>query len=60
MRDVLLLSTSTVHGSRFLEYAEDDIRSFFPDGATVLFVPFARPGGITHDGYTELRANAFR
>jgi dipeptidase E len=54
VRNVLLLSTSTVHGSRFLEYAEDDIRSFFPDGATVLFVPFARPGGITHDGYTEL------
>jgi len=60
VRDVLLLSTSTVHGSRFLEYAEDDIRSFFPDGATVLFVPFARPGGITHDGYTELVRTRFR
>ena len=60
MRDVLLLSTSTVHGSRFLEYAEGDIRSFFPDGATVLFVPFARPGGITHDGYTELVRARFR
>ena len=59
MRNVLLLSTSTVHGSRFLEYAEDDIRSFFPDGATVLFVPFARPGGITHDGYTELVRTRF-
>jgi dipeptidase E len=59
VRDVLLLSTSTVHGSRFLEYAEDDIRSFFPGGATVLFVPFARPGGITHDGYTELVRTRF-
>ena len=59
MRDVLLLSTSTVHGSRFLEYAEDDIRSFFPGSATVLFVPFARPGGITHDGYTELARTRF-
>jgi dipeptidase E len=60
VRDVLLLSTSTVHGSRFLEYAEGDIRSFFPDGATVLFAPFARPGGITHDGYTELVRTRFR
>ena len=60
MRDVLLLSTSTVHGGRFLEYAEDDIRSFFPDGSTVLFVPFARPGGITHDGYSELVRKRFR
>jgi len=59
VRDVLLLSTSTVHGSRFLEYAEDDIRSFFPDGATVLFAPFARPGGITHDSYTELVRTRF-
>jgi dipeptidase E len=59
VRNVLLLSTSTVHGSRFLEYAEDDIRSFFPGGARVLFVPFARPGGITHDGYTELVRTRF-
>lgn len=60
MRDLLLLSTSTVHGSRFLEYAETDIRTFFSECATVLFVPFARPGGVTHDGYTELVRTRFR
>jgi dipeptidase E len=54
VRDILLLSTSTVHGSRFLEYAEEDIRAFFADRSTVVFVPYARPGGITHEAYTEM------
>lgn len=52
MLDILLLSTSTVHGGRFLEYAEDDIRTFLAERSTVLFVPFARPSGMTHDAYT--------
>lgn len=60
MRDILLLSTSTVHGSRFLEYAETDIQDFFSGRESVLFVPFARPGGITHDAYTELARTRFR
>jgi len=60
LRDILLLSTSTVHGSRFLEYAEADIRTFLSGRTTVLFVPFARPGGITHDAYTDLTRGRFR
>ena len=59
MRDILLLSTSTVHGSRFLEYAEAEIRTFLAGRSAVLFVPFARPGGITHDAYTELARGRF-
>lgn len=60
MRDILLLSTSTVHGSGFLEYAETEIRMFFGGRSTVLFVPFARPGGTTHEAYTEVTRNRFR
>ena len=59
MRDILLLSTSTVHGSRFLEYAEAEIRTFLAGRGAVLFVPFARPGGITHDAYTDLARGRF-
>jgi dipeptidase E len=59
LRDILLLSTSTVHGSRFLEYAEAEIRAFLAGRGVVLFVPFARPGGITHDAYTELARGRF-
>jgi len=60
LRDILLLSTSTVHGSGFLEYAETEIRMFFGGRSTVLFVPFARPGGTTHEAYTEVTRNRFR
>ncbi|MBT8461853.1 MAG: dipeptidase PepE [Gemmatimonadetes bacterium] len=59
MRDILLLSTSTVHGTRFLEYAEPDIQAFFAGRASILFVPFARPGGISHEAYTELARTRF-
>jgi len=58
--ELLLLSTSTVHGSRFLEYAESDIRNFLSGRPTVLFVPYARPGGMTHDAYTDLVRGRFR
>jgi dipeptidase E len=59
LRDILLLSTSTVHGSRFLEYAEAEIRAFLARRRDVVFVPYARPGGITHDAYTELARGRF-
>ena len=38
---LLLLSTSTVHGSGYLEYAVDEVRDFLRDTRRVLFVPFA-------------------
>ena len=52
MRDLLLLSTSTLHGSGYLEYAREDIQDFLPVGSTVTFIPYARPSGISHEEYT--------
>lgn len=60
MSNILLLSTSTVHGTRFLEYAETEIRAFLSGRATVLFVPYARPSGMTHDAYTEAARGRLR
>lgn len=59
MRDLLLLSTSTVHGSGYLEYAKGDIHSFLGERQTVAFVPYARPGGTTHAEYTGITREAF-
>lgn len=56
-RRLLLLSTSTVHGSDYLDYCAADLQAFFGQPATVVFVPFARAGGISHDEYTS-RARA--
>lgn len=54
MRNVLLLSTSTVHGSGYMEYAVPFVRDFLGAADSILFVPYARPGGITHDHYTGM------
>lgn len=40
-RRILLLSTSTVYGSGYLDYAESNVREFLGDVRRVLFVPFA-------------------
>lgn len=41
MSRVLLLSTSTVFGGNYLDYAESEIREFLGETKRVLFVPFA-------------------
>jgi dipeptidase E len=45
---ILLLSTSTVHGSGYLDYAEQEVRDFLGRVQRVLFVPFAL---ADHAGY---------
>ncbi|MEL4307849.1 dipeptidase PepE [Joostella sp. CR20] len=59
MKKLLIASTSTVHGSTYLEYIETALAEFFKDIQTIVFVPYARPGGITHDAYTEIAQNGF-
>lgn len=58
-RRLLLISTSTLHGSGYLEYCADEISSFLADRDRLLFVPFARPSGITHDEYTKKACGYF-
>ena len=49
-RRLLLLSTSTVFGSGYLEYAKDELADFLDGVSRVLFVPFALHD---HDGYAR-------
>lgn len=60
MQNIIVASTSTVHGSGYLAYLKDRLASFFSESSTILFIPFARPGGITHDAYTQVAANFFK
>ncbi|WP_420572236.1 dipeptidase PepE [Kordia sp.] len=59
MRNIIVASTSTVHGSGYLKYIIDELASFFKDTEEILFIPYARPGGITHDEYTNVARKAF-
>lgn len=53
-RQLLLISTSTVHGSGYLDYCIDRITSFLNGLTRVLFIPYARPSGLTHEEYTSM------
>jgi dipeptidase E len=59
MKKMIIASTSTIHGSGYLEYLLPTLTSFFAGVKTILFIPFARPGGISYDSYTETAQKAF-
>ncbi|MFK7749471.1 MAG: dipeptidase PepE [Kordia sp.] len=59
MKNIIAASTSTVHGSGPLGYILDELSSFYKDTEEILFIPYARPGGITHDAYTSAVQKAF-
>ncbi|WP_121667211.1 dipeptidase PepE [Mesonia aquimarina] len=49
----IIASTSTLHGSDYLAYLTEPLQDHFKNASEILFIPFARPGGITHEEYTE-------
>ena len=53
MKKMLLASTSTIYGQKYLEYLHDEIKNLFSGCKKILFVPYARPSGISHLEYTE-------
>ncbi len=60
MKQIIIASTSTIHGSGPLEYLLDELSTFFKDTSEILFIPYARPGGMTHDEYTSSVNKAFK
>jgi len=56
---ILAASTSTIYGQEYLAYLEDAIVDFFGNARQILFVPFARPGGISYEDYTAKAAAVF-
>ena len=52
MKKMIIASTSTIHGGNYLEYLLPTLESLFHDCVEILFIPYARPGGISHDDYT--------
>lgn len=59
MKNLILASTSTLHGQEYLEYILPQLKQHFAGCAEILFIPYARPGGISHKEYTEVAAKAF-
>ena len=60
MKKMLLASTSTIYGQKYLKYLHDEIKNLFSGCKKILFVPYARPSGISHIEYTEKAKNVFK
>lgn len=59
MKNIILASTSTLYGEEYLAYLKPVIKELFAGIPEIIFIPFARPGGISHDDYTAKAADAF-
>ncbi|KAF2518140.1 dipeptidase PepE [Flavobacterium salilacus subsp. salilacus] len=59
MKKLIIASTSTLHGGSYLDYLLPVLKKHFGNCSTLLFVPYARPGGITHEAYTAKAVEVF-
>ena len=60
MKNLIIASTSTLHEGGYLEYLTPTLLEHFAGVKTLLFIPFARPSGITHEEYTQKVADFFK
>ncbi|WP_405567678.1 dipeptidase PepE [Polaribacter sp. Asnod6-C07] len=59
MKKMIIASTSTTHGSGYLDYLLPTLKSFFTEVKTILFIPYARASGITYNEYTAIAKKGF-
>jgi len=59
MKNLIIASTSTIYGSGYIEYLQEALAELFVAIDEILFIPYARPGGISHDEYATVTAKAF-
>ncbi len=58
--NIILASTSTLFGGNYLEYLTEPAKELFSGISEIIFIPFARPGGISHDDYTAKAKDFFK
>ena len=59
MKNLIVASTSTIFGGTYLSYLMEEISIHFKDTNEIIFIPYARPGGISYDQYTTIATEAF-
>ena len=60
MTHAIIASTSTLYGGTYLSYILPTLETHFKGISELVFIPYARPGGISHDEYTSLVKKAFK
>lgn len=59
MKNLLIASTSTIYGGNYLEYLFTELEHHFENCTSILFIPYARPSGISYADYTSKVRLAF-
>ena len=60
MKNIIIASTSTLYGCDYLEYLLKDLEELYKDIKDIIFVPYARPDGISHELYTKKVSAVFK
>lgn len=60
MKNLIVASTSTIFGGKYLDYLIESLIDLYQNSEEILFIPYARPGGISHDDYTKRASDAFQ
>lgn len=60
MKNLIIASTSTLHGGSYLDYLLPVLKEHFASCKSILFIPYARPGGISHEDYTQKVQTVFK
>ncbi|MCF6350794.1 MAG: dipeptidase PepE [Flavobacteriaceae bacterium] len=60
MKNIIIASTSTIYGSDYLEYLLPTLQLFFKGLDEILFIPYARPSGLSYDEYTTVAQKSFK
>jgi len=56
---MIIASTSTIHGTSYLTYLLPILSIHFKNVSNILFIPYARPSGISYDEYTAKAREVF-
>jgi dipeptidase E len=58
-KKIILASTSALYYGDYLEYLLPELQIHFKNCEALLFIPYAKPGGISYDDYTQKVSLAF-
>lgn len=53
MKHLIIASTSTLHGGSYLEYLSHSLVELYSSCHEIVFIPYARPSGISYEEYTD-------
>jgi len=56
---IIIASTSTVYGGTYLAYLKPALTQLYNGIDEIVFIPYARPSGLSNDAYTEVAAKFF-